>query len=364
MGLRRDKSSLNGDPEKYFNFLKSSLAINLTNFSFWTVGQISQLKLRVAYGETGSSAVYGSLFTTFDATNIEGGGGIIINEKKGTANLFPETSSEVEFGLDIGLLNDRIGIEFTSYTRKVSDLLFDQNLPTSTGFETTVLNEADLKNTGIELGITAKPISTSQVDWTTSVNYWKNEAELTRLGVPPFPVPENGFGLGLGTFYLQEGGLLTSIVQNDASGIPTPVGNSEPDFQMSIYNQVHFLDNFDFSFLLHWKNGGDVLNLSALLLDDGGTNPIIDARGSQYDPNFFYVEDAGYWRLREVALYFTVPKSALSSMFKGTIKQIKLGVSGRNLWTNTDYSGYDPEVSVNGGYCNIQWVGCNAVSKF
>jgi TonB-dependent starch-binding outer membrane protein SusC len=346
IGVRRDKSSLNGDPNKYYNFLKSSLAVNIAKFDFWSIDQVSQLKVRAAYGETGSSAIYGSLYTTFDATNINGNGGIIINEKRGTPDLFPETSSEIEFGVDLGLLDDRIGIEFTSYTRKVNDLLFDQSLPTSSGFETTVLNEADLKNTGLELAIIAKPISNSKIDWTTSISYWKNKAELTRLGVAPFPVPNNGFGLGLGTFFLQEGELLTSIVQNDADGNPTAVGNSEPDFQMSFFNQVHFLKNFDFSFLLHWKKGGDALNLTALLIDDGGTNPEIDARGSQYADT--YVEDAGYMRLREVALYYTVPKSVHGSIFKNAFEKIKLGVSGRNLWTKTDYSGYDPEVSTNG----------------
>ena len=71
----------------------------------------------------------------------------------GTPDLFPETSSEVEVGFDIGLLEGKIGLEFTAYRREVKDLLFDRNLPTSTGFETEVLNDADLKNTGIELAI-------------------------------------------------------------------------------------------------------------------------------------------------------------------------------------------------------------------
>ena len=108
------------------------------------------------------------------------------------------------------------------------------------------------------------------------------------------------------------------------------------------------MNNFDFSFLFHWKKGGNVLNLTALLIDDGGTNPIIDSRGSQYDPNFFYVEDASYLRLREIALYYTIPKATLTSAFKDTFSSIKLGVSGRNLFTSTNYSGYDPEVSTNG----------------
>ena len=85
LGVRMDKSSLNGNPNKYYNFLKSSLAVNLTKFDFWSIDKISQLKLRGAYGQTGSSATYGSLFTVFDATNIEGNGGVLINANRGNS---------------------------------------------------------------------------------------------------------------------------------------------------------------------------------------------------------------------------------------------------------------------------------------
>ncbi|SMD35137.1 TonB-linked outer membrane protein, SusC/RagA family [Reichenbachiella faecimaris] len=345
IGMRMDKSSLNGDPNKYYNFLKASLAVNIANFDFWTFEPISQFKLRTAYGQTGSSATYGSLFTNLNATNIQGNGGTTIDPKRGTPTLFPETSSEIEFGADLGFLDGKVGLEATYYIRKVEDLLFDRSTPTSSGFTSEVLNEADLENKGIELGLSARPISNDAIQWTTNINWWKNQSTLTRLGVDPFPAPDNGFGLGLGTFYLREGHRITAIVQNDANGVATDVANTEPDFQMSFMNQLTFLKNFDFSFLLHWKKGGDALNLSALLLDDGGINPEIDGRGSQYKDT--YIESAAYVRLREVALYYRVPMSALGSVNK-VIRGIKVGISGRNLWTQTDYSGYDPEVSTNG----------------
>lgn len=346
VGVRMDKSSLNGDPNKFYNFFKGSLAANIHNFDFWSIDQVSQLKLRVAYGETGSSATYGSLFTTFDQTNIGGQGGSIIGTQRGTPNLEPETSQELEFGFDVGLFDGVVGLEFTAYNRKVKDLLFDRSLPPSVGFSTQVLNDADLENKGIEIALNARPISNENITWNTTVNWWKNEATYTRLGVPPFTAPGNGFGLGLGTFYISEGGSVTGIYQNGANG-PEEVGNTQPDFQMSFYNTVNFMKNFDFSFLFHWKKGSENLNLSDLLFDDGGTNPIIDARGSQYDPNFNYIQPAGYIRLREVALYYTLPKSALN-LFGGAIEGVKIGASGRNLWTKTDYKGYDPEVSTNG----------------
>ncbi|MEQ9406034.1 MAG: SusC/RagA family TonB-linked outer membrane protein [Cyclobacteriaceae bacterium] len=344
VGVRMDKSSLNGDPNKMYPFLKASLAANIHNFDFWSVDQISQLKVRVAYGETGSSATYGSLFTNFDATNINGQSGVIIGTQLGNENLEPETSKELEFGLDVGLLDGLVGLEFSMYNRKVNDLLFDRSLPPSGGFSTETIGDADLENKGVEIALRAKPVSNGTLIWNSTVSWWKNEATYTRVGVPAFTVPNNGFGLGLGTFYMQEGGTVTAIYQN-VDGTPTPVGDTQPDFQMSFYNTLNILKNFDLSFLVHWKKGGENLNLSDLLFDDGGTNPIIDERGAQYADT--WIQPAGYWRLREVALYYTIPSSSLN-VFGGAIQSVKIGMSGRNLWTKTDYLGYDPEVSTNG----------------
>lgn len=341
VGVRADKSSLNGDPNKYYGFYKGSLAINLTNFDFWASNTISQFKLRAAYGETGSSAGFGSLFTVFEAVNIGGNGGILIDPDRGTPNLIPETSAEIEAGFDLGFFGNRLGLEATYYNRTVNDLLFDRSLPASTGFTTEVLNDADLRNRGVELALLAKPIANNTLQWSSTTNFWLNRSEITRLGVPAFPPPGNGFGLGLGTFYIEEGAPITEIVQN-VNGVPTGVGDAEPDFQISFFNELSFRNALEFSFLLHWKQGGENLNLTKLLTDDGGTSPEIDERGAQFADT--YIEPAGYVRLREIALYYKLPKN---SLFSG-LNNVRIGISGRNIWTHTDYSGYDPEVSVNG----------------
>jgi hypothetical protein len=113
----------------------------------------------------------------------------------------------------------------------------------------------------------------------------------------------------------------------------------EPDFQLGWFNNIRFLENFDANFLVHWKKGGDILNLSRLLTDLGGVTPVglTDVQG--------YIEDASYIRLREVGLYYNIPGSTFGG---NLIRGIRLGVSGRNLLTFTDYSSYDPESSTKG----------------
>jgi TonB-linked SusC/RagA family outer membrane protein len=350
LGYRLDKSTLNGDPNKFYGFPRAALAVNFNKFAFWKSEAIDQFKFRAAYGETGSSASFGSLFTSLNATSIGGNGGSTINPSKGDPNIKPETSSEFEFGFDVSVLN-KITLEATYYARKVKDLILSRGLPTSTGFSTETTNLADLENRGLELSLSVNAFDTDNFRWNTGVQYWFNKSEITRLDVPAFAQPGAGFGLGLGTYYIQEGQPVTQLA-GTVDGVPTQIGNSEPDFQMSFNNNITVFKQFDISFLLHLKKGGDNINLSTLLTDLGGTTPDLDTQegidraGSGFVATRF-IEPAGYLRLREAAVYYRFPKSVIDS-FGDTVSNVKLGVSARNLFTITDYTGYDPEVSTNG----------------
>jgi len=136
-------------------------------------------------------------------------------------------------------------------------------------------------------------------------------------------------------------------------------GNAEPDFQMSFMNTVTW-KGFEFSMLWHWKKGGDNINLTSLLSDLNGTSFDYDEidldpdgdlgngpyrlsqLGANSDP---YIEDAGYFRMREIGLYYTLPKSITSKF----AENVKVGVSGNNLINIFKYRSYDPEVSNFGG---------------
>ncbi len=353
LGYRLDKSSRNGDPNKLYGFPKASLAVNIANLDFWTVEAINQFKVRAAYGETGNPAAFGATFTSLGSSNTGGNGGTSVAGLKGDPNVEPETASEFEVGFDLGLLNSRVSLEATYYHKNVKDLILSRSLPASSGFTTETTNLADLKNEGVELAVRGDVFDGDNFRWNTGIQFYLNRSEVTRLDVPAFAQPGAGFGTGLGTFYIEEGKPVTQLVGN-INGTLTQVGNVEPDFQMAFNNQLTILRQWDVSFLLQWKKGGDNLNLSRFLTDLGGTSPDLEtaegqARLASTADALRFVEPAGYLRLREAAIYYRLPSKTVSNWLGESVEGIKLGVSARNLFTITDYSSYDPEVSVNGG---------------
>lgn len=355
-GIRFDKSNLNGDPNKFFAFPRASLAINVANFDFWSVDAVNLFKLRVAYGETGSSARFGSLFTPLGPTSIGGVPGLGLptvgqnnqSAQLGDPNLEPETSQEIEFGADFSFLNGKIGLELTGYVRDVKNLIYPfSSIPVSSGFSNTIRNDFDLSNKGFEIGLNANPVSNTNFNWNTTLNFWKNEAKVERLGVGEFQPSGEGFSLTFGSAFIREGETATSLAAN-ISGVTTIIGDAAPNFEMSWFNEINFLKNFDLTFLWHLKDGGDILNLTKLLSDFGGVTPDLDDPDVIANPRFGtygaagYIEDGSYIRLREIGLYYTVPLKT------DWFKRVRLGISGKNILTITDYTSYDPETSAFG----------------
>jgi TonB-linked SusC/RagA family outer membrane protein len=363
VGIRWDKSTLNGDPNKLYAFPRASLAINVANFDFWNVGAVTQLKPRIAYGETSGPVGFGSTFTSLGGTNIGGLLGSVVSSQIGNTGILPETATELEFGVDAGFFNNRLAIEATYYIKNTQNNIQNLNLAPSVGVNTTPSNEAELENKGIELGVSGTIFDAPKFRWFSRVLYWQNRVLLTRLGIPTYIA--GAFGSGLGTFLYAQGYAPTTIVGSPAvpanPGGFTFWGNNQPDFNVSFFNSFNILKNLELSVLVDWKQGGDNINLSAFLTDGGGTTKgwFEDANGDgipngrQRDPAPYnnagrWVMDASFVKIREVGLYYTFPKTTLSKIFNGAFKGIKLGASANNLFLFTDYFGYDPETSTFG----------------
>jgi TonB-linked SusC/RagA family outer membrane protein len=362
-GIRGDKSTNNGDIDEFFYYPKASLAVNIHNFDFWGNSEfLNRFKVRAAYGEAGTFAAFGSLFTVYGNTLVGGNVGIIVPPTRGNPALSPERQKELELGFDAGFFNDRISLEFTYYKKNVEDLLLQANIEPSTGFFREWVNAGELENRGVEIGLNIKAFDTENFSWNSGISWYTNTSEMVQLDVPTFNL--GGFGNSLGQFQIEEGRSVTQIVGTTGPGTPvTVLGDAEPDFQMSFTNNLRYKD-FTLSFLWHWKKGGDNINLTKLLSDFGGTSadfddfdfdPTINNGTFRINNGLFagnakpFVEDASYLRLREVGLYYTIPQETLDNWFNSVVSDIKLGFSGTNLINIFDYNSYDPEVSNFGG---------------
>lgn len=358
VGIRGDKSSNNGDANEFFYYPKASLAVNFNEFGFWNEGSVwNQFKLRAAYGEAGNFPPFAALFTSYNAFSTDGTLGISLIGVRGDADLKSERQKELEFGTDIGFFNGRVNLSATYYVKTIDDLILQANLEPSSGFTTQFVNAGSLENKGVEIGLNTTPILSDKIQWNLGVNFFKNKSEVTDLNVPAFNI--GAFGASLGTFRIEEGKSATQIVGSYPEGLRV-IGNAEPDFQMGFNSDFRY-DNFQFTMLWQWKNGGDNINLTTLLTDlnrtshdydEFGADPSGQLPNGQYRPGAppeVHVEDASYVRLREAGLYYTLQKETLGGILNGSIDSIKLGVSGTNILNFFDYNSYDPEVSNFGG---------------
>lgn len=363
LGIRWDKSTLNGDPDNFYAFPRASMAINLTNFDFWNSSVVSQLKPRIAYGETAGPVGFGQTFTPLGGTNIGGLLGSTVATSIGNTAIQPETATELEFGVDAGFFNNRISLEATYYIKNTQNNLQNLTLAPSTGVNSIASNEAELQNKGLELGLSGTIVEKSNFRWFSRILYWQNDIEMTKLGIPLYVA--GGFGSGLGTFLYAEGYSPTTIVGTPADpanpGGFTILGDAQPDFNLSFTNSFNIYKGIEFSFLVDWRQGGDNINLTSFLSDSGGTtngwfgddNGDGIPNGRQRDPAPYnnagrWVQDATFVKVREIGLYYTVPKTTISQWFGNSVQNVRVGSSVNNAFLFTKYDGYDPETSTFG----------------
>ncbi len=365
LGLRGDKSSLNGDANKLFYYPKASLAVNFNKFGFWNDESVwNQFKFRIAYGEAGNLPPVGATFTSYDVFSTGGLLGLSLNGVLGDPNINFERQKELEFGTDVSFLDGKLSFSGTYYIKTIDDLILEAAIEPSTGFTSQIVNAGSLRNNGVELAVNGTPFSNSNFRWDVGINFFKNTSEVTELGVDPFNI--GAFGATLGTYRIEEGSSATQLVgigpNPGANGFQV-FGDAEPDFQMAFNNAISY-KNFDLSFLWQWKQGGDNVNLTALLTDLNGTSHDFDDidldpsgqlgngpfRLSQLGSSAeVFVEDASYLRLREVGLYYNFTQKVLDGILGGKIDGVRVGFSGTNLINIFDYNSYDPEVSNFGG---------------
>ena len=409
--LRSDSSSRFGSGNKTGIF--SSISAGYRISEDLNLDWLSDLKLRASWGETGnflipnyaSIGLLSSYNTTFDGNLTNG----IAPSTISNPDLSWEKTASFDLGLDFGFLDDRIYGSLEYFKSTTSDLLLAVQVPSAIGFTNALTNIGEVVNKGFEISITSRNL-TGALKWTTDFNFSTVDNEVTKLGSSGDPILSTGgagnrhitkIGEPIGSYFgyktdgiyqnqaeIDNSGIVDQIatprpgdfkwvdVNNDGfinSADRTTIGNYLPDFTYGLNNRFEY-DNFEFSFLLQGVEGNEVLNLTRRHMGNGEANynsysewnnrwrsesqpgngliPRANRGGgnSNNRPSDYQVEDASYLRLRNVTLAYNFPESALGDK----INNLRVYLSGTNLFTKTDYLGFNPEVNNQDDNTNVQ----------
>ena len=183
--LRYDGASQFAEDHKFALFPAFSGGWNM-HYEEWFPKQIaSRLKLRASWGQTGNNKLSYSNTQGEYASYLYGGNPGVLNSVLANNSLVWETTSNVDYGFDAGFLNNRIEFSFTGYNKLTSDRLYDKSLPAQTGFSSIKANLGVVQNKGIELSLTARPLSGGPVSWDITATFAMNRTYMKEL-------PDNG----------------------------------------------------------------------------------------------------------------------------------------------------------------------------
>ncbi len=343
-GITAERTTNDGDIGKFYPFPRFSASYRIPQIA----GFLDELKLRAAYGQSGTEPTYGVKYTPFN-TQLSGGlEGVYSNLLLGNPNIEPEHEAETELGFDATMFKSRAQFTFTVYQKQVSNLLLEANVSPSLGFDEQWFNGGEFTNQGIELELTATPIQLRNgFQWISTTSFYRNYSRVDKLPVPAFYINAGGF---LGNNVIEVGRSVSQDVGafNDPNGDPMQIGDVQPDFVMNFSNALSY-GPFRVSALFEWSRGGGVgdwtdyqFDVSPGLLADSALSA---KRLAEVNLGLApYFEPGSYLKLRDLALSYQIP-GRLLGWAGGRIASARLRVEGRNLFMWTGYPGLDPEVN-------------------
>ncbi|MEP2026911.1 MAG: TonB-dependent receptor [Reichenbachiella sp.] len=390
---RWDGASQLSEGNKWDFFPSAAVAWRLGEENFiQNIDAISDMKLRVSYGLVGNSAVdpystQAKLINTpydFDGSPAFG----FAPENLADRNLKWEKSKELNIGIDMGFLNNRISASLEVYSRKTVDLIYNEQIPTSTGFEEIATNVGEVANRGVELSLNTVNIVKNKFKWTTSINFSRNVNEVLSIGTAGLQ-QDIATGLFVGhpisahydyefdgiwqldeaaaaAEYDQVPGSVKVVDQNDDGMISsnediddrTVLGSEQPDWTMGITNKLTY-GNFDLSFLIYTSQGATYRNsMLSGTMGEVGTgrynalnmnywtvdNPSNEYYGpgiasNPYRGAIFY-QDASFVRISDITFGYTLPRTALE---KFGFSNFRVYAQVTNPFVFHDFDGMDPE---------------------
>lgn len=378
---RVDGSSRFAEDNRYGVFPSVSLGWIVSEENFLKESDfLSFLKLRAGYGRTGNAEIGNFAYRTLWAASFYADQAGIVPTQIGRDDLRWETSDQVDIGLDFGIIKNRVTAEVDYYVKRTKDLLLDFQLPTQNGFGIITKNIGKMENRGWEFTVNSR-ILTGGFKWNVSANLSAYKNEVTDMGGSTL----NGgsrqlgrveagkpFGYFYGPKYLGVDPANGDALYADAGGKPTndpslaadfEIGNPHPDFYGGVNTNFSF-KNFDLDIQSQFVSGNDLYNIAGFFQSVNGDfydNQTRDQMsywrkpGDITDvpqPRFLdgngaikssrWVQDGSYFRVKNVVLGYTIPSNSLRRL---KIENARVYMAANNLFTFTNYKGYDPEVN-------------------
>lgn len=404
--VRRDGSSVFGDDNKYGVFPSVALGWNIANEAFMegTSDWLNTLKLRLSYGKAGNEAigVYETLAKMSKAAlALDGASNTALypSSRMGNSGLSWETTKSFNIGVDFGFLNNRINGNIDFYTSKTTDLLLKRNLPKISGFSDVYMNMGKTANKGLEITINSKNISTKDFTWSTSLVWSWNKNEIKDLYGDGKDDIDNGWFIGhpISVIYdyemegiwqkdeiergdhlnhypeAQPGDVKLRDINGDGKIDPaddkTIQGQTTPKWIGGLTNTFSY-KNITLSIFIQTVQGlkrnnsllamaGDEMGRRNTTLEVGywtENNPSNEFRSLSKTSNqkgYGFPRDASFTRVKDITLSYQFPAKITKAL---NISALTIYASGRNLFTFTDWIGWDPESDITqrgwGGYEN------------
>lgn len=383
---------------------------------------ISYGQLRLNYALVGKDApIYATLTQYGQATYADGwvagisfpfNGqvGYSLGDVLGNNKLTPESTTSLEVGLNLNFFDNLFGIDFTYYTSKSKEQIFNVPIASSSGFWRQIKNAGSLSNDGIEIVLNANPIRSDDFKWNLALNFSTNKNMIDELapgvdniflggfeGSSIRAVAGKPYGSIFGYGWLRRNGQVVINDDPDSPEFGYPIldpfekdfGSANPDWLLGFRNEFNW-EGITLSFLIDIKQGGVIWNGTKGALYYFGTSKETEIRGTtkvfdgvkgHYDADGNLVSNSDFAKNDLVAAldqnwlafgngngfygnntedfiedagWIRLREVSLSYQLPKTIVEVTpfsdiiVTFTGRNLWLSTDYTGVDPETSLMG----------------
>lgn len=389
------------DKQPFFNYGSAS-----GSFVFSDLAPIKKIKwlnygkLRVSYATSGKGPYSAYRIDPQFVSQPTTGGGFAGDVFASNRDLRPEFSKNFEVGGEIRLFKNRLSIDIARYTTSTTDQIVANRLSYGTGGVLKFINGGEVESKGWEAQIKFSPIKNKKFNWDVTVNYDMNRAYVKRMPADlPLYYESDTWVFGSVRSEVSVGTSVANLVgttfqRNNAgqliisptSGLPlststyTNIGDRTPNYKIGLINSFTLFENFNLSFNLDIRNGGDVFNGNEAMmiltgtsiktldrmqpriiegvLADGLQNTANPTRNTitivPYFRNDYYdgaiaeadfVEKVNWLRLRDITFGYRLPTSLIKR--QKLIKSASVFVTGTDLFIITNYSGMDPNVNAN-----------------